>query len=120
MKYIVDILKEVELHDSSLVSFTALGDGSVHLALDLDDVWNKQLSELPKGIAFHSVYEVSEFKIDRLNIIGSVEVKPLPSYDRTFVTDCATDSTTTTEVHIEFVAGGSLRIICSGTAECIF
>ena len=73
MSEIREILKSIELHDSTLDSLTMNGDGSLELALDIDEVWNKELKVGIKGIVLKSVYEISDFKIDRLNIIGSIE-----------------------------------------------
>lgn len=120
MPQIEELIREVELHDSTISSLLVLGNGSVRLELDIDDVWNKQVPALPKGLLLHSVYEISEFKIDRLNIIGAVKVQSIKSYERDFVTHCRDASNDATLLAIEFVAGGTLHIICSGEAEFYF
>ncbi len=117
MSNIREILNNVELHDSSLVSLTMHGDGSMELLLDIDGVWNKNLAKSIKGILVHSVYEIAEFTIDRLNVIGSVELEDIEGYNKEFVTHDNSDTTTVVKICIEFVAGGELTIICSGSAE---
>lgn len=117
MRNIREILKQVELHDSSIESVTIKGDGSVELVLDIDYVWNKELDSNVNGIRFKSVYEISDFKIDRLNVIGSIEVEELDGYNKEFVTYSENESKIVTMIAFELVAGGSLNIICSGLAE---
>ncbi len=119
MSEIREILKQVELHDSTIDSVTIKGDGSVELFLDIDDVWNKDIDSNIKGIRFVSVYEVSDFKIDRLNVIGSIEVEFIEGYNKEFVTHSNDESVEVIMVSFELVAGGSLNIICSGLAELI-
>jgi hypothetical protein len=36
------------------------GDGSLELALEIDEVWNKEHNSTINGIRFKSVYEISE------------------------------------------------------------
>lgn len=119
MSNIREILKQVELHDSTIESVTMKGDGSTELVLDIDDVWNKELDSNINGILFKSVYEISDFKIDRFNVIGSIEISDIEGYNRDFVTNCENEPDTVTMVSIELVAGGSLNIICSGSAELL-
>jgi hypothetical protein len=119
MSDIREILKEVELHDSTIDSVTVKGDGSVELFLDIDDVWNKDIGSNINGIRFKSVYEVSDFKIDRLNVIGSIEVEFIEGYNKEFVTHLNDEPENVSMVSFELVAGGSLNIICSGLAELI-
>lgn len=116
MTEIRELLKSIELHDSTLDSLTMNGDGSLELVVDIDDVWNKELDKNVKGIVFESVYEISEFKLDRLNIMGSVEIEDIDGYNTDFVTHNPGIPNSAVMVSIEFVAGGSLNIICSGTA----
>lgn len=116
MNDIREILKQIELHDSAVDSVSVKGDGTLELVLDIDDVWNKELNANVNGILFNSVYEVSDFKVDRFNVIGSVEVEDIEDYDKQFVTNSSEESGVTM-VSIEFVAGGSLNIVCSGSAE---
>ena len=117
MRDIREILKQVELHDSSIESVTMKGDGSVELVLDIDNIWNKELDSNINGIRFNSVYEILDFKIDRLNVIGSIEVEYLEGYNKEFVTHSENEPQIVTMVAFELVAGGSLNIICSGLAE---
>ena len=117
MENIREILKQVELHDSTIESVLMKGNGSIELSLDIDSVWNKDLASKVTGILFNSVYEISDFKIDRFNVIGSIEVEDLENYNREFVTNCENEPEIVTMVSIELVAGGSLNIICSGLAE---
>ncbi len=117
MSNIREILNNVELHDSSFESLTIHGDGSMELLLDIDGVWNKNLAKSIKGILVHSVYEIAEFTIDRLNVIGSVELEDIEGYNKEFVTHDNSDTPTVVKLCIEFVAGGELTIICSGSAE---
>lgn len=117
MNDIRDILKKMVLHDSIVESVFIKGDGSVELFLDIDEVWNKELGATVNGIRFKSVYEVSDYKIDRLNIIGSVEVENIEGYEKEFVTHAEHEPEMVVMVSIEFVAGGSLNLVCSGSAE---
>lgn len=117
MSDIRELLKKIELHDSIIESVTIKGDGSVELILDIDEVWNKELSSNINGIRLKSVYEVSDFKIDRFNVIGSVEVENIEGYNKEFVTHSDNEPEIVAMVSIELVAGGSLNIICSGAAE---
>ena len=119
MSNIREFLKQIELHDSTIESVMIKGDGSVELALDIDEVWNKDLDSSVNGIIFKSVYEVSEFKIDRLNIIGSIEVEDIEGYNKEFVTHSEDEPETVFMVAFELVAGGSLNIICSGSVGLI-
>jgi len=119
MSNIREILKQIELHDSTIESVTMKGDGSIELALYIDEVWNKELDSNINGILFKSVYEISDFKIDRFNVIGSIEVADIDGYNREFVTNCEDESGIVTMVSIELVAGGNLNIICSGAAELL-
>jgi len=86
------------------------------LVIDIDEVWNKDLDKNIKGIVFSSVYEISDFKVDRMNIIGSIEIEDIDDYNTDFVTHNQDNLDSVVLVSIEFVAGGSLNIICSGTA----
>jgi hypothetical protein len=119
MSNIREILKQIELHDSTLESVTIKGDGSVELVLDIDDVWNKKLNTKINGIQFNSVYEISDFKIDRFNVIGSVEVEDIEGYNKEFVTHSHDEPEIVIMVSIDFVAGGTLNIVCSGSAELL-
>lgn len=116
MKRIDELLAEVELHDSILNSLKISIDGSLELDIDIDEVWNKNLQKEIKGIVFHSVFEILEFKMDRLNIIGSIETIEANNYNKEFVVH---DNTTekTIMVSIEFVAGGNLTLICEDTVS---
>jgi hypothetical protein len=116
MRDIRDILKEVELHDSSFLSLTMNGNGSLELVIDIDEVWNRELGSKIRGLLISSVYEISNFKIDRLNIIGSVDVQDISDYNKEFVTHKSCEDEKVVLLCIEFVAGGSLNIICSGKA----
>ena len=117
MSHIREILKQIELHDSTIESVTMKSDGSVELSLDIDDVWNKDLDSNIKGILFESVYEISDFKIDRFNVIGSIEIEDIDGYNKEFVTSAENEPEIVTMVSIALVAGGSLNLICSGAAE---
>ena len=117
MPAVREILKQIELHDSSIESVTINGNGSVEVVLDIDDVWNKELESSICGIRFQSVYEISEFKIDRLNVIGSIELEDIEGYNKEFVVHSENEPDIVTIVAIELVAGGSLTIVCSGVAE---
>ena len=119
MSNLREIFQKVELHDSVLESISIKGDGTVELFIDFDDVWNKKLESNVRGIVFDSVYEISDFKIDRFNVIGSVEVEDVQGYSKEFVTHDQNEPDTVTMIAIEFVAGGSLNIICSGSAQLI-
>lgn len=119
MSTIREILEQLELHDSSVESVTIKGDGSVELVLDIDYVWNKELDLNVSGILFESVYELSEFKIDRLNVIGGIEVEDIEGYNKDFVLHVEHESNTVTMVSIEFVAGGRMDLICSGSARLL-
>lgn len=119
MSDIRELLKRIELHDSTIESVTIKGDGSVELVLDIDEVWNKELDSNINGLRFKSVYEVSDFKIDRLNVIGSIEVEDIDGYSKEFVTHSENEPEIVVMVSIELVAGGSLNIICSGSAELL-
>ncbi|PHS62109.1 MAG: hypothetical protein COB09_15455 [Thalassobium sp.] len=116
MTEIRELLKTIELHDSTLDSLKINGDGSLELVIDIDEVWNKDLDKNIKGIVFSSVYEISDFKVDRMNIIGSIEIEDIDDYNTDFVTHNQDNLDSVVLVSIEFVAGGSLNIICSGTA----
>lgn len=120
MTSVINLLKEIELHDSHLKSVTVNGDGKLDLFVDIDEVWNKSLDSKIKGIRFVSVYEISDFKIDRLNIISSVEIVELKDYDKTFVVQENKNKGTPVIVNIEFVAGGNLQFICKNEAIKIF
>jgi hypothetical protein len=113
------ILKQIEFHDSTIESVLMKRDGTTELVLDIDEVWNKELDSNIYGILFKSVYEISDFKIDRFNVIGSIEIADVEGYNREFVTHCENEPAIVTMVSIEFVAGGSLNIICSGSAELL-
>lgn len=119
MSDIREILKQIVLHDSTIESVTIKGDGSLDLILDIDLVWNKELDSNINGIRFKSVYEVSDFKIDRYNVIGTIEVEDIEGYTKEFVTQSENEPETVAVVSIEMVAGGSLYIICSGLAELL-
>ncbi len=117
MKHFKDILNEIELHDSSLISLKLSGDGSMELEIDFDEVWNESVSKYIRGLLFNSVYEISEFKIDRLNIIGTVEVTEIENYNKEFVTNDTLPELKTLLISFEFVAGGNLLIVCSDSVE---
>ena len=117
MRNIRELLKDIELHDSAVDLVIAKRDGSLEIILDLDEVWNKDLGSKINGIRLPSVYEISNYKIDRFNVIGTVDIQDIEDYNREFVTHCQNESNSATMVSIEFVAGGSLNIICSGSAE---
>ncbi|WP_198314514.1 hypothetical protein [Chitinibacter sp. GC72] len=114
-----EALEKIELHDSSLDSIFIFGNGAVHIGLSLDEVWNKNIEPLPNCLILASVYEISEFKIDRLNIIGSVNVNSRPNYDMAFVTH-GNDEAAVVEIEIEFVAGGILKLVCADMVELVF
>ena len=116
IRNIRDILKEIELHDSSLLSLTMYGNGSLEMLLDFDEVWNQALDSSVRGLLITSVYEISNFKIDRLNIIGSVDLQDVDDYDKSFLTHKSNEPEKVVSLYIEFVAGGSLSVICSGEA----
>jgi hypothetical protein len=117
MRDIRDILKEIELHDSGLLALTMNGNGSLELILDIDEVWNKELDSKVRGLLISSVYEISNFRIDRLNIIGSIDVQDVDDYNKEFLIHSDNEAEKAVLVCIEFVAGGSLNIICSGKAD---
>ena len=117
MPTIENIVNKIELHDSILNSLKVNGDGSLELDIDFDEVWNKDLGKNIKGIIFNSVFEISEFKIDRLNVIGSVEFETINGYNKEFVTNCEEESEAVVMVSMEFVAGGNLTIVCANSAE---
>lgn len=117
MNKISELIKQIELHDSSLYSLKTSWNGSVELEIDFDEVWNKSLPKNLKGLVFNSVYEISEFKIDRLNIIGSVEVTELNDYNKDFVTSDGVEFESTVAVEIEFVTGVNLLIICADSVD---
>ena len=119
MSNIREMLRKIELHDSTIESVIIKGDGSVELILDIDEVWNKELGTNVSGIRFKSVYEVSDYKIDRFNVIGSVEVEDIEGYEKDFVTHSDNEPEIVVMVSIEFVAGGSLNLVCSGSAELL-
>ncbi len=116
MTEIRELLKTIELHDSTLDSLKMNGDGSLELIVDIDEVWNKDLDKNISGIVFSSVYEISDFKVDRMNIIGSIEIEDIDDYGTDFVIHNQDNLDSVVRVSIEFVAGGSLNIICSGSA----
>ena len=111
---IEELLKLYQLHDSGLYSIRTTWDGNLILEIDLDEVWNK---EKLKEIIFKSTYEVSEFKIDRLNVIGGIQYTELTDYDRSFITTEIIGEDETIMVSIDFVAGGSLVIIAENNIE---
>ncbi len=117
MKHFKDILKEIELHDSSLISLKLNGNGSMELEIDFDEVWNKSISKDIRGLLFNSVYEISEFKIDRLNILGAVEVTEIENYNKEFITNDIQSELKMLLINFEFVAGGNLLIVCSDSVE---
>lgn len=119
MSHIREVLKQIELHDSAIESVVIKGNGAVELVLDIEEEWNKELDSSINGILFKSVYELSEFKIDRFNVIGSVEIKDISGYNKEFVTHADNEPEIVTMVSIELVAGGSLSIICSGLVEIL-
>ena len=114
-----EILQEIELHDASIESVTIKGDGTAELLLDIDDVWNGANASGIKGIWFHSVYEVSDFKIDRLNVIGSIEVEVIEGYNKEFVAHSDGEPEHVLMVSCKLAAGGSLNLICSGLVELL-
>jgi len=116
MYTIKELLKEIELHDSTLNSLKINIDGSLELDIDIDEVWNKNLGKEIKGVVFNSVFEISEFKMDRLNIIGSVETEEISDYNKEIVTHSGSAKLNIVMVSIEFVAGGSLSLVCEDTA----
>ncbi|MEJ2610706.1 MAG: hypothetical protein P8179_11625 [Candidatus Thiodiazotropha sp.] len=119
MGTIRDILKQIELHDSIIESMTIQGDGSLELALEIDEIWNKEQNSTINGIRFKSVYEISDFKIDRLNVIGDIEVKDIEGYNKEFVIHAENEPEKVTMVSITLVAGGCLNIICSDLVELL-
>jgi hypothetical protein len=117
MTEIRELLKSIELHDSTLDSLKMNGDGSLELIVDIDEIWNKELDKNISGIVFSSVYEISDFKVDRMNIIGSIEIKDIDEYNTDFVIHNQDKPGSAVMVSIEFVVGGSLNIICSGAVD---
>ena len=115
MHTINELLKEIELHDSTLNSLKMNIDGSLELDIDIDEVWNKSLRKEIKGIVFSSVFEITEFKMDRLNIIGSVETEEVSYYNKEFITHSDSATKNIVMVSIEFVAGGILSLVCEDT-----
>ena len=109
---IEELLKSYELHDSGLYSIQTTYDGQLILEIDLDDVWN---TKVLTAVVFKSVYEISEFRIDRFNIIGSIEYISLEDYDKSFVTTDIKNENDTIMVSISFVAGGTLDIIAENS-----
>ena len=116
MKSIAELLAELCLHDSTLVSLNTDGNGIVDLAIDIDEVWNRDLDRSICGLRFKSVFEIMSFKIDRMNIIESVEFTDIEDYDTQFVVDRLTPQKIVL-VNFEFVAGGQLSLVCADDVE---
>lgn len=117
MPNIKKLLSQMELHDSLLESINMNGQGQLDLIIAVDEVWNKDLDRNIKGLRFHAVYEISNFKPDCLNVIGTVAITCLSDYQSDIITFHDANTDTTVKVHLEFVAGGSLTIICKDQAE---
>ncbi len=117
MNDVKTILQQITFHDATLQALIVNGDGSVELHIDFDTVWNKQLNS--KGIILKSVYEISNYKIDRLNIIGDVNFIEIDDYDKQFIVNNCSHENDIIMIVIEFVAGGDLTIICSNKAELL-
>ena len=111
MQTIKQLLNEIELHDSALNYLKMNIDGSLVLNIDIDDVWNNNLPKEIKGVVFHSVFEITEFKMDRVNIIGAIEIESISDYNKEFITHNDSAVEKVVRVSIEFVAGGSLVFI---------
>ncbi|NES21364.1 MAG: hypothetical protein F6K41_21145 [Symploca sp. SIO3E6] len=108
-----------ELHDSCLMSTKINGDGSVLFEIDFDEVWNKQGIEKITVVKFKSVYEITGFKIDRLNIIGTVDYTVIDDYNCEFVVNNERKSLVYI-VYFEFVAGGELTMVCENSIAIIY
>jgi len=117
MMPIAQLFKELEVHDSTLQSLKVDWDGAVNLTLDIDEVWNKGIDPNISGIRFPSVYEIVSFKIDRMNIIESVEYTDINDYDRKFVVHDTMTEKQLMMVDFNFVAGGRLSLVCSDAIE---
>ncbi len=119
MDNLKQILEDITLHDSILESVVIRGDGLVQLYIDFDKIWNKDLDSSISGIVIKSVYEISDFKLDRLNIIGEIVIQDIEDYNKEFIIQTEDKNKNAIKMIIEFVAGGSLIIICSGQAELL-
>lgn len=117
MLSISGMLDTLHLHDSTLLAMRTAWNGVVDLDIDIDEVWNKGLDPDICGIRFSSVFEIANFKIDRLNILGSVELKELEGYDTRFVVNASPITARIIRVDFEFVAGGRLSLVCADEVE---
>jgi len=111
MQTIKQLLSEIELHDSSLIWLKMNIDGSLVLNIDIDDVWNNNLPKEIKGVVFNSVFEITAFKMDRVNIIGTIEIENISDYNKEFIIHSGNAAAKVVRVSIEFVAGGHLVFI---------
>lgn len=93
-------------------------DGAVELEIAIDHVWNKEVDRDIFGVKFESVYEIVHWKMDRMNVIGSVECTELDDYDLSFVVNNnGPIQTKPILVDFEFVAGGQLTLVCANHIE---
>jgi hypothetical protein len=115
-----EVTKKIVLHDSQIISLKINNNGLMELELDFDEVWNKLISKDIKGLVFNSVYEISEFKIDRFNVISSVEATELEDYNKDFVIHDSLSTLKTLLINFELVAGGNLLIVCSDSVEYLY
>lgn len=120
MKSIRDFLNRYTLHDSILMSARTHWDGKVDLEIDFDYVWNKELDSNILGIRFFNVYEIVDYKLDRVNIIMDVEIEKLNDYDYSFVVCDSINSDDIFILEFSLCAGGNLTLICSEEIEYIF
>ena len=114
MMKIEEILKKYHFHDSHIFSIKTSWDGKVALEVDLDDVWN---TKTIKELIFLSTYEISKYKIDRMNVVVDVEVNYLDDYEKDFVTTDTSRERETVEVKFLFAAGGLLSLIAENNFE---
>jgi hypothetical protein len=119
MYTVTQLLEDLTLHDGTVHSMTVTWDGVMTLALDLDEVWNPDASTSIVGIRLPSVFEVVNYKMDRLNTVDSVQAIPAPDYDRSFVCIDKEPAAEVVMVDFNFVAGGRLTLVCTNRVELL-
>jgi|GEM_PF-3074460 len=115
---IQEFLSAYTLHDSNILSTEITWDGSVLLEIQFDEVWNAKNLEPIDRVRFNDVYGIVEFKIDRVNIVGTVTSALIENYDRDFVAHTRMDGLVYV-IDFEFIAGGRLTIICEDSIKLL-
>jgi len=112
-----ELIETLHLPDSTLESVRCNLDGGLEIRIEIDDVWNKGIDSAINGLRFPSVFEIVNWKIDRMNIIGAVECTSLTDYDFSFVVNGDITPKNIVVVDFECVAGGQLTIVCEDCVE---